>query len=62
MGLHVPTIGRGMPLKVATQEGVRTWLEARAGERLVVAGDFNSPKAEASDGTITPFMSRRDAR
>jgi len=61
-GVHIPTIGRGMPLKLGTQEGLYAWLAARGGSPLVVAGDFNSPKAEAPDGTVTPFMSRRNER
>jgi exonuclease III len=62
VGVHVPTIGRGLPLKLATQEGIAVRLRSAKRRPLVFCGDLNSPKAELSESEVIPFMSRRNPR
>src|SRR5437868_278102 len=55
VGVHIPTIGgRDALLKVGTQEGLVERLAVLV-RPTVVCGDFNSPRAESSDGVVTPF-------
>jgi endonuclease/exonuclease/phosphatase family metal-dependent hydrolase len=58
IGVHIPTVGRAdVALKVETQEGLlRRIADLRA--PTLLCGDFNSPKAEGTDGAVTAFARR----
>lgn len=62
VGVHVPTIGRGLPLKLATQEGIAVRLRSARRRPTIFCGDLNSPKAELSESEVIPFMSKRNPR
>jgi exonuclease III len=62
VGVHVPTIGRGLPLKLATQEGIAVRLRSAKRRPTIFCGDLNSPKAELSESEVIPFMSKRNPR
>jgi exonuclease III len=62
VGVHVPTIGRGLPLKLATQEGIAVRLRSAKRRPTIFCGDLNSPKAELSESEVIPFMSKRNRR
>lgn len=62
VGLYVPTASRDDHLKVPTQEAVALRMRRAIDAPHVLCGDFNSPKAEAADGTITPFSRKKNQR
>ena len=59
---HIPTIARGQPLKLATQEGVAARLRQAATRPTIFCGDLNSPIGETPEGEPIPFSAKRDLR
>ena len=59
---HIPTIARGQPLKMATQEAVAIRLREAALRPTVFCGDLNSPIGETPEGEVIPFTRPRDVR
>lgn len=56
--MYVPTIARVDGVKIPTQMAINERMRASLERPHILCGDFNSPKAEALDGTITLFTRR----
>lgn len=62
VGAHLPNATREPPLKIETQEGLFERMRAARDRPHILAGDFNSPKAETPDGDVIPFAPPRSGR
>ncbi len=62
VGTHLPNATREPPLKIETQEGLFERMRAARDRPHILAGDFNSPKAETADGDVIPFAPPRSGR
>lgn len=55
LGVYVPTVARADGVKVPTQLAIHARMRSALERPHILCGDFNSPKAEALDGTVTLF-------
>jgi exonuclease III len=56
VGVYVPSIARKDGVKVPMQHAMNARMTHAASRPHIICGDFNSPKAESSDGEVTLFF------